>query len=470
MNNYNKIIKISEKDKNFSAILFDSSINRASLIKTFKNENIKYWIFDKKNLTETEIEALSFMDDKAVIKLPFSDALSLYDILSLSKIEALNYLKEIVEAIAEIKTQKNTTPIVHINTVFILKDKSIAILNSDFFKKVRDLSSESYNFETFSFLNHPYLDNPYQQNSFTIACLLYKILTGEFPFFGNSEKEVATKIKNNIIIEPDIFNPALSKKTSIFLLNFFKKKKYLNFTLEDWKEKLSIILNEEDFLKKDMNTIKEQNTNLEYLDSAIKKSEKKYKKALFLQNNLKTIIIYSSISLTLIILLSYFIYNYYKPRTTKGFTPYEVVKAYYNSFNTLNNTLIADCVMDHAATKDLQTIIALHLKRSQLISYNIEDYFISADKWIKKGKPDIISPYYLFGVSEPKITKITSSENEFLFLAEYEKYYSVPNTESKESEKQKIKSFFIKEELYLKPDRGDWVIYKINRLEEKFLN
>jgi len=465
MVNYNKTITVNDNNKNFSAIYFDVAINRTSLIKAFKNEKVYCWIVGDSNLTEIDFEPLHFIDEKAVIKLPFSDAISLYEVVGLQKKEALYYLKKIVNALIEIKEKKNINPVVHLNNVFILSDKSVAIVDSDFFKKVRDFSSATYNFETFYLLNHPYIENADQQNSYTVASLLYKILTDEFPFSGKDENEVTIKLKNSIIINPSIYNPNLNREISDYILNFFKKKLYLKVGLKEWQGKISSILDLDTLLEKEWYKFNARK-GIE-LKKTIEKAEKKYKKALFLQKNLSSILIYTSFSVAILVLIIYFVCNYYKPRLTAGLSAEEVVKAYYSAFNTLNNILMADCVIGQASTKDLHTIIALYLKRSQLISYNIEDYFIPADQWIKKGRPDIISPYYLFGITELRIVEVNRAQSEITFLAEYEKYYSIPKTDEKESEKGEIKAFYIKEELSLKLDKRDWVIYKINRLEEK---
>lgn len=451
-----KKIKINNQTK--TAVSLSKEIDPTFFSKYFKNKKLDGWIYSSGNIEKITVEGISFYQNEPVIILPFSNCKSIFSLAFLEIEEAILTIKKILMVIIEIKKMEGFLPTIYFNNIFFIEDK-ILLLSSEFFEKFREISHASY---TLNLINNPYLTEAEQQNSYVIAVLLYKILTDHFPFEGKNEDEILTKIRHSILIKPHLINPDINLETSKFIFDFFKKKKYLTYSLENW---LNV-------LEKNYTLVNEVNKKeIKVNEKLIKKIEKKYKLAYLWDKNYKVILSSLFIALISLSILYYFVYNFFKPRLTKGYTPKQVVETYYNCFNSLDHSLMSDCVIGNAATKDLMTIINLSLKNRQLQAYYSEKlnekFIISPLEWFKKGKPDIYPPYILFGIENLKILEITNVSMP-LFMVEYDKYISYPNFNS-DKEKETIKIFHVKEKVFLKLDKKDWVISDIERIEEKEL-
>jgi hypothetical protein len=92
----------------------------------------------------------------------------------------------------------------------------------------------------------------------------------------------------------------------------------------------------------------------------------------------------------------------------------------------------------------------------------------SAADWDKGGRPDIVSPASLYGVTALTVTQ-EQGEPSPVYVAAYEKWNPVSSSDTGASLDQNVtpqsEGHAVKDRVFLRKDKGDWVIYRIDRLE-----
>jgi len=462
---YNQLISFKKDNKNYSGILLDSNLNKLVLSKLNETKEIKFWIIGEKDIEEKNFFGTTFIKGDQVLYSPEYKGMSLFEILNHPDKNSVYLIIKLIKSLILLKNKLGIMPQIQSNSVYFLENGKILLISSEIFKKIKDISSQEYNLSTYSILNHPYLNDVEQHISFTIGIMTYKILTNIFIYSGKSEDEINSKIRNLEIIEPDLYEPKLKKQISDFLYNFFNKKKYNSVKLEDW---LNLLKDwEKDGFFNEISDIETDNKKAAFIKIQ-SLTQNKYNQKVFWEKNGKTIFTFSSISLISIILLLYFISNYFKPKSTKGYTPIQIVESYYNSFNTLQHYVMDDCITDKADNGVIREVLALFVTNRQTIGYQNKSYIVPAYTWDKQGRPALDPPYFLYGIINLK-TESIGDQKEPVFIVDYERWNTqiIDNQVLDKMPTRTIKGTKIKEKVYLKNKNSCWVIYKIDLIEEQ---
>jgi len=301
--------------------------------------------------------------------------------------------------------------------------------------------------------------------SFSIAALLYRIITGKFPFYSEDKEEIDSMIRMLKIIPPDVIIKGLSAEISFFITESLNAKTALS--ISRWKEKIDKWL-----LKENLEAIQEQKNvpDTEVLKGLIKKNSETFKTKLFWLKNWKTKAIQAASAIAVILIILYFVGNFFKLRLLKAFTPEKVVESFYLAANDLNHELMGDCVINNAGeTFRNATIHLFIISKMQTAKSFGDSNIIPADEWAENGRPQISAAGVLYGVVDFKI--IDSEQvggEEWQFTVQYEKWNSQNNED--ESRGSLLIGEKIIEKVYLTVDREDWVIYKIELLESSVIN
>lgn len=464
---YNQLISIKKDNKIYSGILLDKSLKKLALSKLTENKEIKCWVIGENDLEEKSFYGITFIKDDQFLYGPDFKGKSLLEILNKPGNKPEKLLIKLVESLILLRNKLGISTEIQSNSVYFLENGKILIISDDIFKKIKDISSQEYNLNTYSILNHPYLIDCEEHVSFTIGIILYKILTDTFIYNGKSEDEINSKIRNLEIIEPNLYQPKLKKEISDYLYNFFNRKNYTSVKLENWLKLLKNWEKQGYFVEVPVNEIDTKKNTLILKQSA---SLKKYNSKVFWEKNGKTIFITLTASLLSLILILYFLLNYFKPRSTKGYKPIEVVEAYYNSFNTLQHNVMEDCIINKADKGAIREVLTLFVANRQTMAYKNISYIIPAYTWDKQGRPPLNAPYFLYGIINLKIESI-NGENNPVFIADYEKWHTqiIDNQDPMKPSTRLIKGTKIKEKLFLKNKNNYWLIYKIDLIDQKEL-
>ncbi len=420
------------------------------------------WKVKGMGIEEWSFSGLKEIDNRIYAFCPYMEGVLLHEVLELPILESLKYIQKLLDAMELL--EQRSIPLFNIFTdsVFFDKSDNVIFLPNELISKIRIYKPEKYRIDTYKVINNPDLSLKYNI-SFNIASLLYKIITGRFPFYSNDEEEMDSMIRMLQIIPPDEIITALSSEMSFFIKESLNSKAYTALSISAWKEKIEKWLNKD---QDKMKNIQDQKDNLDSVDlnQLLKQKNEIYNKKIFWLRNWKGIAIKASAAIAIVLVVFFFVSNLLKPRITKGFTPEQVVKSFYLAANDLDHILMDDCVINDSG-KELRNE-AMHLtivSKMQTVKYANSSYIVAADDWAENGRPEIPSTSVLYGIAEFKILEANQiSDEEWQYTVQYEKWN--PNYDNIESGTAASLGQNITEKVYLTLDSEDWVIYKIERL------
>ena len=400
-------------------------------------------------------------ENNPVLYGPYFEGISLEDALKQPAKQGLVFIERLVNALEVLDKNNNVQsadlPELQLDSVFFLKNGEVLFLPFQVIKNIRYIKNDEYKIKNYKTINHPYNNS----HSWTIASLIYKILTGVFPYQGNTEEEINNKIRNQKVIPIFYKNFEIKKEISDIITSSFNDKNISLIKLTDWNNYIRTWLDN----GINSNITIEQKMILEKESEKLKiKNDKSYKQKLFMEKN-KTKISIITISVIIFSLLLFsFLKHNLRPRVTKGFTPIQVVETFYNSINKLDHITMDDCVKGKSGKDIIQEVLRVFAISKQAEAYSHQLNIVMADKWEKMGRIKLESPRYVYGITNLKIT----TENDNTFLVNYEKWQPVPGEES--SNIVNYEGFKKTDRVFLKLDKKDWIIYKIDRLKSELIS
>jgi hypothetical protein len=389
---------------------------------------------------------------------------NLQQVLSLPAKQALARLADLTAACERLLAHGDIPFDLQLDAVYLLKDGGILFLPPAIVRKVREFNPESYRFRVFAPCNNPYLQDQRARLSFSLGCFFYYVITGSFPYTGGSVEEINSKIRGWAADSPSLACPALKPELEEFFDSFFSDKLSFSLSLPDWRKLFDKYITE-DFTR-DISD-EEKTLVLEQAQARAQKDEKRYRLHHFLERQGRTILFSTLAVIAVLIVLGYYLSGFFKPRLTKGYTPEQVVEAFYQGINELNPQLVADCVVGQAGKPEADEVNRLFVSIRQQYAMGFNKY-ISAAVWDSMGRPIIAVGQFVFGVTDLRITREENGPNP-VFEASFIKWQ---RAEVGQDAKQLVvypQGFRIAERLYLKQDGEDWVIFKRTRFKEEQL-
>ena len=93
------------------------------------------------------------------------------------------------------------------------------------------------------------------------------------------------------------------------------------------------------------------------------------------------------------------------PRVTRGFSPSQVVETFYTSMNTLDHQTMQACVVGRAGREQINEATTLYVTSRVTQGYEGRSNVLSAADWDKQGRPKLVSPTTLYGVTGLTLTE-----------------------------------------------------------------
>jgi hypothetical protein len=345
------------------------------------------------------------------------------------------------------------------DSVRFLNDGGILFLPAEVFRKLRLFSGDDDK-ARHSRLNDPYGEKPAENLSYAVGAVLYRVLTGSFPFDGATLDQVHARIRQRQAIPPHLLCPDLKKSISEIFVRFFEKKNPL--TLAEWETAVTGWL---------ADGFTEARSSAEATDMAglRKRAEVKRERGLrrraFIEKNGRALLIATVCAIGVGIIGGPILANVLAPRRTAGFTPRHVVESYYEAIDILDPDLMHACLQGLTGAGEVQRQEVLFVSNRQMTYYNKHDDRMRASQWERVGRPRIEAPQYIEGIVALTLTEVKSGP-EWVYDAEYERWLHEPSPDAA-SPNPVQKAYHMKERLTLTKDNQGWLISDIVQLETK---
>jgi hypothetical protein len=149
------------------------------------------------------------------------------------------------------------------------------------------------------------------------------------------------------------------------------------------------------------------------------------------------------------------------------------VETFYTSINSMNHTLMEDCVVDKAGKGEINEAMNLYVLSRVQMGYEGKANTVPADQWDRAGRPALKAGTAVYGVTDLAIFE-ESGEPAPVYRVSYEKWS--PDTGGSSGDSGNLGETTLStlrrkivDRVSLRSDKGDWVIFRLDRLSEETL-
>jgi hypothetical protein len=329
-------------------------------------------------------------------------------------------------------------------------------------RELRDLRPFEANRETFECLNHPDLKGP-ALAAFSVSAAFYKVLTGRFPFWGSDTGDLHEQVRNLEIQPPASLVPGLDQEVSETIMAGLGRGQRGSISLREIAEGLAR------WQPNDLVHPLSEGQRRTALDAAGARqasAERSFRRRRFWRKNWRVAAIVAAVAVLLGTVGGTVLKNVLAPRVTHGYPPRRVVETFYTSMNTLDHTAMQACVVGRAGRGEIDETTTLYVTSRVTQGYEGRSNVISAAEWDKAGRPPITSPLTLFGVTGLSISE-EQGEPGPVYLVTYSLWNPATpaNADAGPDVAPQSEGHEVTDRVWMKTDRGDWVINRIDRIQ-----
>jgi hypothetical protein len=382
---------------------------------------------------------------------------------------ALPFLVRLVRTLSTLNSHGLMPQFIQTDSVYFLEDGGILFLPEALMKELRSMHPEAYKLQVFEAINHPDMENVERSLSFSVASLLHRIALGAYPFQADSEEEMHNRIRHARLLPLSLIEPGFREDLSRQILAGLGRGEAPAPAIGEWQDILAACGRQG--LYRDISESEKEQLR-KRAGRERRRTGKAYQRRVFWQKHWKTVLITAAAVVLVSGLAASLLKNILAPRQTAGYTPRQVVESYYQGINELDHALMEDCVVDGAGKQTIREVTNIYVLSRVSLGYEGRSHIVPADVWEAEGRPELPAPQTVYGITDLELTQ-EQGQPEPVFLASYTKWAPEPGQEASadrgspdypETAGPSFSSRRIRERVYLRMDRKDWVIYKFERL------
>ncbi len=332
------------------------------------------------------------------------------------------------------------------------------------FQELRDLRPFAENLETYECIAHPDLKGE-ARASFTLASLVYRVIAGRFPVTGKDGEEVHEQARKLAITPPDQVVPELVPEVSELVMAGLARGRRPQPKLEEWAASLDAWQRKEVFRTLGA---EEKAKALRDREAQETGSAKSFRRRMFWEKNWKLVGIIAIVVIVVGAIGGSMLKNVLAPRVTKGYSPQKIVETFYTSMNALDHMTMEACVIGKAGQGEINEATTLYVTSRVVMGYEGASNIVSAAAWDAAGRPDLVSPQTLYGVTALTVRQEQGAPAP-VFLVSYDKWNPLGAPDTGAAPDMNAiplsEGHAMQDRVFLKQDKGDWVIYRIDRLK-----
>ena len=187
-----------------------------------------------------------------------------------------------------------------------------------------------------------------------------------------------------------------------------------------------------------------------------------FRRRVFLQRNWRTMAIAALVVVAAGALLGSLIANQLKPRSTRGYSPRQVVAAYYTSIGRLDHQTMDDAVIDGAGKAVIDEVISLFVVSRVQQGYEGRANLVDAAEWVAAGQPELADGVMVYGPSHLEIIA-EQGPPQPIFRVSYLMWRPDRDGDGQAADAAQ-RGTPVSERVFLRQQRGDWVIFQFDPL------
>ena len=461
-------MELMEQGTRHLAVAVGTAVQGTAMTRILALKTSPGWIARGSEIREWRFEGVKEQEGTLYLYGPHAAGTMLEEVLSLPLARALPYLARLAQALSLLSERKVGWFPLQADAILFTEDDAVLFLPPAIHQEIRDLRTFEANRDTYESLNHPDLKGELLA-SFGIASILYRVVTGRFAISGPDAEEIHERARKLAIMPPVRLVPELSPEVSELIMAGLGRGRRGPVTLAEWSKKLVEWQSEELFLAL---SAEDKAMAMSDAETREKGSTRSFRRRMFWEKNWKLVAIVAAGVIVLGVVLGSILSNALAPRVTRGFAPRKVVETFYASLNTLDHMTMMACVIGKAGQGEINEATTLYVTSRVTQGYEGRSNIVSASEWDKTGRPVLTSPQSLYGVTGLSVIQEQDAPTP-VFLVKYDKWNpaSAPDTGKMPSLDAipQSEGHSVVDRVWLKQDKGDWVIYKMDRLSADLL-
>ncbi len=445
------------------AYLVGAGVSGRSLARLTAMRASPGWLVRGRQLLEWRFEGVTEESGSSFLYGPYCEGETLEASLAFDLAAALPRVRLLVEAL--VLLTERSVPLFPLQTdaVLFTPDGAVLFLPPEVLKEIRGLRTYAMNRDSFEAVNHPDLKGE-PLASFSIAAILYRLAVGRFPFGGGTAEEIHEEIRKREVLPPERAAPGVTAGFSAQVMSGLRRGPGPAVSLESWQESVDSWVREPPVRRVSAEEGQRIRREAETRDQ---EAAHRFRRRVFWEKNWKRALIIAAAVAAVGILSATVLKGILAPRLTHGYTPEQVVRAFYSGMNSLDHAIMAASVTGKAGSQEISEVTNLYVISRVTLGYEGRSGVVSAEEWDKNGRPPLDPRLTVYGVTGLSLTEEHGAPSP-VFLARYEKWTPVSGDEegAKAAEaRARFSGTRVTDRLFLKKDRGDWVIFRIDRLQ-----
>ena len=355
---------------------------------------------------------------------------------------------------------------VNTQCMLLLDDGGGLVLPPDIALAIREHQDLAEQLRTVEPFNHPDKD-PVENVGFFLAAITYFVLAGRYPFEGDAAEELHGRIRNGKPIAARYRRYTLRSDVSDFLAATLGGESY-EPSPSVWAEQL-LSWSKEGF--DSQLTTEERDEIAIQAEAEIEKLDRSFGRKESVRKNWRKWLIVAAIVVAVGSVPGTIIHNALQPRLTAGFTPEQVVKVFYLSIGTLDHMVMEDAAVDRAGRALIREVTNMYVIDRQRMAVEMRSSLVDADTWRREGMPPLEDGRTPYGVAYLSIEPLGAPAGEAAFRATYERWLpNPPESPDAPVPARPYTGYLVTDEIRLRQDREDWVIYEMVSLSVEQLD
>ena len=401
---------------------------------------------------------------------PYAEGRTIEAILDHEPQSALEFATRLGRVYALLSERSLELPPVQTNGILFLEDGGVLILPPKILERLRSVQIEEARFQTYEMFNHPDLEGE-RSVTFSLGVILYRVVTGAFPFSSEDEVELHSQMRSLQVTPPNYKSTTLNPVLSDGIMQALDSGS-TDITIGELYARLGDVVRE----GMHFTISEEEQTRLRTDGERIEtRSRSAYRRRRYLERNGRRIAFIGIGAAVFIAVATSMIINLTKPRVTLGMGPSEVVELFYTSITALDHAGVEDSVAKRVARAEINEAINLYVVTRTRVANEGSSGLVDPADWNSAGRPALDEGISLYGVDRLEIKLIESrvprSETEQqMFEVTYNKWemdlsedltYLIRGANAKVSSRRDI--------VALAFDGTYWMITEIERIEDELL-
>ncbi|MFP4374201.1 MAG: hypothetical protein ACLFPO_07710 [Spirochaetaceae bacterium] len=459
------LVRIDRHDGTFLGIATYIPTNRFAVTKLTGMKRTHGTIVVEDRLHSWHIHGFTQHADQLYLYGDYVEGHTLSEVLQYSADGFLPYLSRLTRAMSTLQSAHQPAPVLHARGIVFLNDGGVLFLPPELVSAMSGFQSPDDRREFYEVYRHPDLDTE-RNLSYAVAVLAFQSLTGRVPFEETDEQELTERMRSGLVADPRYIVPEILEDVGKTLRSCLADPHGKLPTLDGWAEIF------QGWIRTGTHreiSDEERRRLLDEAEAEQRGMERTYRRREHIRRNWRRYVAITLLAVFIGTIPATILYRSFEPRETVGYGPAEVVEAFYYGMNELNHEIMGDATVDGAGSSEIREVTTMFVVSRMRTAVEMRSGVIDAREWHAEGKPPIEEGRQVYGVADLRLEALRPpDEDEHAFRATYEKWYPTGMDGDGDGEDQNILVGFERvDRVYLRQSRGDWVIYRIERLEDR---